>query len=274
MQQACHAIVQTQAEVPEGDFSLADLLAPGTCPELLRAASRVHLGSVPLAGSVRVLDDSDVRARLTDLALRSEIAAIPPASLTIPQRIVVRRAGARASCGDLLERIRGECPAEARASWPANALPSADCGVGGRIPLGAPLELIRTTWDVKLESWEISARCVRAQDCVPFVVRVPGRDLTPAGIHPTHLDTGTLSSAAIALPHADATSIGAEDGKPLVRPGEAVSLLWDQDGIRLVVPAICLDRGVLGGEVRARIGRGGRVVRAIVLGARRLQARF
>ena len=59
--------------------------------------------------------------------------------------------------------------------------------------------------------------------------------------------------------------------KPLVRPGEAVTLLWDQDGIRLVVPAICLDKGTAGDAVRARIVRGGRLVRAVVESAGRLR---
>ena len=34
--------------------------------------------------------------------------------------------------------------------------------------------------------------------------------------------------------------------KPLVRPGQTVTLLWDQDGIRLTVPAVSLDRGGAG----------------------------
>jgi hypothetical protein len=59
--------------------------------------------------------------------------------------------------------------------------------------------------------------------------------------------------------------------KQLVHPGEAVTLLWDQGGIRLVVPAVCLDTGGAGEAVRARIVRGGRMVRAIVEGEGRLR---
>jgi len=61
-------------------------------------------------------------------------------------------------------------------------------------------------------------------------------------------------------------------GEISVRPGQTVTLIWDQAGIRAVVPVICLDHGGLGQQVRARIPRGGRVVRAIVLSAGRLQA--
>ena len=58
----------------------------------------------------------------------------------------------------------------------------------------------------------------------------------------------------------------------VVRPGQTVMLLWDQDGIRLQIPALCLDRGVPGSEVRARILRGGTVVRATVVSADSLRA--
>lgn len=57
-----------------------------------------------------------------------------------------------------------------------------------------------------------------------------------------------------------------------VRPGQAVTLVWDQGGIRVQVPAQCLDRGELGSEVRARILQSGVVVRAIVAGAGSLRA--
>jgi flagella basal body P-ring formation protein FlgA len=59
---------------------------------------------------------------------------------------------------------------------------------------------------------------------------------------------------------------------PLVRRGETVTLLWDENGIRLVVPAICLDPGAEGQKVRARVARGGRLVRAIVVSAGKLRA--
>jgi hypothetical protein len=56
----------------------------------------------------------------------------------------------------------------------------------------------------------------------------------------------------------------ASGGNETVRPGQTVILVWDQDGIRLQVPALCLEAGILGAKVRARILRGNRVVRAIV----------
>lgn len=53
-------------------------------------------------------------------------------------------------------------------------------------------------------------------------------------------------------------------GRALVRRGELVPLLWDQDGIRVVTQAVALQAGGAGETVRARITGGGKTVRAIV----------
>lgn len=54
---------------------------------------------------------------------------------------------------------------------------------------------------------------------------------------------------------------------PLVRAGETVMLVWEEAGIRLVIPAVCLDPGGLGQRVRARITGRGRIVPATVVSA-------
>jgi flagella basal body P-ring formation protein FlgA len=49
-------------------------------------------------------------------------------------------------------------------------------------------------------------------------------------------------------------------------------LLWDQNGIRLTVPTVCLESGAPGKQIRTRIIPSGRVVRAIVVSAGMLRA--
>jgi hypothetical protein len=66
-----------------------------------------------------------------------------------------------------------------------------------------------------------------------------------------------------ARPHSRAAAIGSST----VRPGELVHLLWDQNGIRSIVPATCLDQGTTGDQVRARIQPSGQVVKATVISA-------
>jgi hypothetical protein len=279
---SCRITVAANVEV-SGEFSLADLLGSSGCPEMRRAAARVLLGGAPLAGSERVLAGSAVRTSLQKLAASLDDAgegAGASANLSVPERITVRRAGARASCADLARKIPRATPA------------AAECGAADRVPEDAPVEFSRPAWDPTLDSWQFYARCVRPTDCVPFVVRLPGHENqndareqtgSVAGGRRSTIASSTNTSttkARITLARLAADSSlpsgltvsGSDRALPLVRPGQNVTLLWDRDGIRLVVPAVCLDRGVPGDKVRARMGRGGTVVPAIVVSAGMLRA--
>ena len=246
-----------------GEFSLADLLGSGTCSKLRRAAATVRLGSAPVAGSVRVLAGSEVRMILQKLADGLGLDALEFASI-VPERIRVRRAGTRASCADIARKI------------PAASPGTADCGAADRVSEDASLEFSRPDWDPALRSWQLYARCVHPADCVPFLVRLPGRD---AGEQErVEAETGTAAGKArstiarLAADSLDQVAPGPARARALVRPGQAVTLLWDQDGIRLVIPAVALDPGAPGESVRARIVRGGRLVRAVVVSAGMLRA--
>lgn len=269
---SCRVTVAASVEV-SGEYSLADLLGGRGCPEMRRAAARVLLGSAPLAGSERVLAGSEVRTTLQKLAANLHDAG---ADIFVPERITVRRAGVRASCADIARKIPRASPA------------AVECGAADRVSHDASLDFSRPAWDPALGSWQFYARCVQPADCVPFVVRLPGhengRDETGAapddirGTITPPMARITMTRITMARLAADSslssglTASGSDRTLPLVRPGQTVTLLWDQDGIRLVVPAICLDRGVPGEKVRARMGPGGAVVPAIVVSAGRLRA--
>ena len=241
--------VRSQVELSAPDFSLADLLAPGRCPELLRAAARVPMGRAPLEGSVRVLEGGEVRARF---------ARIAPAGgllwLRVPERIRVVRAGERAACADLQPQIAPSAP------WAQ----SLECGAEGRIRRAAPLQLGKPVWDRALERWAMVARCARPADCVPFLVELSG----PAP--PVPMSQTPSGSASAELSSASGSRMNS--GKLVMRPGQAATLLWDQDGIRFTGRATCLDAGHAGELVRARIVPGGRVVRAVVVSSAMLRA--
>ena len=89
-----------------------------------------------------------------------------------------------------------------------------------------------------------------SNDCVPFQVRMP--------------DTWSDDANRRAPPAFISKSSLRET---LVRAGQTVTLLWDQDGIRLTVPAVCLEAGGQGETVRVQLTHSGRVVRAIVVQA-------
>lgn len=275
---SCRVTLAASMEV-SGEFSLADLFGSGGCLEMRRAAAKVLLGGAPLAGSERVLAGSAVRTTLQKLAANLQKAGVP-AKIFVPERITVRRAGARASCADIARRIARASPA------------AVECGAADRVPEDAALEFSRPAWDPALGSWQLYARCVHPADCVPFVVRLPGhenkndQDEDDAG-EGTRTAAGALRSTMVrnkmvrstlarlaagsSLSSSRAAS-GPDRAPVLVRPGQTVTLVWDQDGIRLVVPAVCLDRGAPGEKVRARVGRGSAVVPATVVSAGVLRA--
>jgi len=291
-QPACTVTVLKNVEVAKGEFSLADLFAPGACPAWLERAARVRLGKTPTGASTRVLAGDRVRELVQTFVVQApqnrsldespDNSASATAILNIPQRITVRGTDTFASCADIVadigadERIsatldRRSAENGSVAPWelPAgSAVAETDCGIAAHIPREASLAILKTVWDGANRTWNISIRCVRPGDCSPFLLRVSGSNLLKMAL-PARPKT---SETAVAHPLLRPVEVSRVAGEISVRPGQTVTLIWDQAGIRAVVPVICLDHGGLGQQVRARIPRGGRVVRAIVLSAGRLQA--
>jgi len=263
--------LSSQIEVPAGEFSLADLLPPATCPKLMSAAAQVKIGRAPLEGSVRVLGAEDVRT-LLDKAFANASPAFGQGKerdgIVVPSEIAIRRRGRRASCGDLVRQIVNRAAAEnpERTQPPLSGAESAGhCGSAGRIAEDAPLALGEKRWDAPRRLWEISAHCQRPGDCVPFLIELAGNDVKP--------DTGKAPSREEnTSPHPAARRANAaETSTPVVHRGERVTLLWDESGIRIVLPALSLDAGAPGDAVRARMLPSGRIMPAIVVGAGQLK---
>jgi hypothetical protein len=257
----CTATVKASVEVAGEGFSLADLLTPGTCPALLRAADGMRLGATPRAGSVRVFEKDDIQEYFAELRKRAGNGARVWGTVSVPERIVVRRAGSGTSCKRIVENLIAtlrSAQADRSESYRISAMdPSkeiVDCGGVGRIPQEAVLEATKTAWDAASGSWEISARCEHTTDCVPFLVRVRA---------------GNALSNRLAglIPSSKLVAVESSGEKPLVAAGAKVMLVWEKDAIRVVVPAITLDSGAAGEAVRARIARSGYVVHAVVVGA-------
>jgi Chaperone for flagella basal body P-ring formation len=280
-QDSCRVTVQANVEVAAGEFSLADILTRDTCPEWRRAAARVRLGSAPLAGSARVIEGNVVRALLEKVAISDDGGLVKSANASVPDRVTVRRAGTRASCVDLGLRIFASLPA-ARTNVDATPARAIDCSAANWLPRETPLELTRKIWDPALGSWDVFARCLDPRDCVPFLLRVPGRDLSletaqsvrsiPGQSIPRRSVDNQAAKLTVESAGSAVEAVVPVSRKLLVRRGEGVSLLWEQDGIRLVVRAVSLDAGGAGEEVRARIVHGGRTLHAVVVAAGTLRA--
>jgi hypothetical protein len=287
-QPACARLsVLASAVVPEGKLSLADLLRDGDegCSQLRMAAARMILGNAPPPGAVRVLEGEEVRGLLQKLSWALQRSALES---SLPRRIVVRRAGNLASCAEIRKAVTRalsqgspSAASEPEARKPASEqrlLPDMDCGAATRIAAGSALEVTKISWDAGLRSWEILVRCLRRSDCVPFLIRVPQtdaegrRDVFSASTIPAASPFPTPASRSTLLLLQKATNLPSTAVPALVRPGQAITLVWERAGIRLSLPVICLDRGGAGQWVRARTRNGSRILRAEVMSDELLRA--
>jgi hypothetical protein len=258
--------VEASVEAGPGALTLADMLGRGTCPQLRVAAARVSLGAAPLPGSVRVLGGREVRRLLEKLEGSLGGAAVSPIKLSrvaIPERIVVKRRGAMKSCAEIARFVAGAAAAEDLANTPSRWREDLDCAAARRIPEDTALELTKSHWSAASERREFALRCARPQDCVPFLVWV-------------HEPKASAGGAAQGFEAVGKSSVrlqtGASGRERLVAPGQTATLIWDQAGIRVVLPVTCLDAGALGQFVRVRLMSAARILRAEVVGQGTLRA--
>ena len=181
--------------------------------------------------------------------------------------------GAEKSCQEIARLI-----ARSEAHWDRKVPPlsaeSLNCAGAPGIAGYAAMQLTKTVWNPALERWEFTLRCTRRPDCVPFLVwagktnrSAPQRDTSPGATVPK------LASAPEQHPSKTQDATAAELASvALVKPGQIVTLTWDQRGIRIVLPVTCLDAGGMGQFVRVRLQNAPRVLRAEVVGQAMLRA--
>ncbi len=138
-------------------------------------------------------------------------------------------------------------------------------------PASATLQVTRCRWDVLRQEIEFYVRCSNPRVCRPFL----------AVIHPRN--GGVLSAlrkiapGGQAAPGSIATS-GIQEFLPretlLIQAGEHVRLVLAGPNVRIKLSAICLDRGALGQQVRARGIGDTKVFLARVMGPGWLAAEF
>jgi hypothetical protein len=277
-QVSCAVITREHVEVSGSDVFLADLLAPGSCAGLAASAAKMRLGAAPLAGSARILEKSTVRQMLEPAVSRLQADSGDAVVWRLAERTSIRRSGGRASCAEIAARLLSklglpDASSSLEQHGPSHS-PSPDCGGAGRIAGGAALQVTGKTWDPVSRTLTVFARCEHPSDCVPFAVRLP-HELTSA-MTSEMAHQPSAPRAARAGPYSSASAgagIGARAAAPLVRAGQKAILVWDQDGIRMVVAAVCIDAGGINEMVRVRIVASGRILEARVSGAGTVQVR-
>jgi len=132
------------------------------------------------------------------------------------------------------------------------------------LPQDAALEIVRARWDAVLHAFEVRLRCQAPSVCLPFLVRWPASGRTRSeepAVRPPRERLRVAGSGAFPIREL-----------PLVKPGQMVTLVWDEGPLHLSRRVVCLDLGRRGQQVRTRAPQGGRIVRARVAGAGRVEA--
>jgi len=231
----CTVNVLSQVERRAGNSSLADLLSPGVCPTPLRAAKRIFIGRVPHTGT-RALEGADVRERLRVL-LNAATHESADGRVHVPERIQLSQAGSDVTCAAIASRLLPHLNPQ--------STEKAECGLFHKLKPGTGIELVRAHWDPLLQSWDLTARCIRPEDCIPFLVRVPGQ-LTDQASAPGVISTLKKSDAEV-----------------LVHAGQKSEVIWESAGLRFALPSIVLGPGKAGDTVRVRL-QSGRTMLAVV----------
>ncbi len=141
------------------------------------------------------------------------------------------------------------------------------CAPGAPIPAREALEVLKMRWDAVSHTLEFRLRCSSPKACLPFLVRLP----MPAGESaPVFARPGQPASRS--APRDRSTARAHISGPPMVKPGQVVTLVWGDGGMRMSRQVVCLDSGNQGQEVRTRGKQGGRIVHARVAGAGLVEA--
>ena len=244
---------------------LSDLL-PGGAPETLRQlATAVELGRAPQPGS---------RRNYTGAEIRRQIEHQPGLlrQLLIPDRLTV----GRAACALQRDAIANAVSSYLRSrGWPEDGMPTAATlrwpDSVRALRENPRLEVEGMNWNGVQQTIEIRVRCADRSECSNFLVETQG----PKGLAAPGRSRATSASAnPFAATQQPIGAISHATGAVLAQAGKPAMLILERGNMRISLPVLCLERGRLRQQVRARDRAGHRIYRAEVVGENLLHAIF
>jgi flagella basal body P-ring formation protein FlgA len=283
-----------QVEVRGNSIFLSDLLPPDVPAPVRASAQGILIGLAPQPGSTRILDGSKIADLIGGASAVGEI--------DIPRQIVVRRFCRVITREEVVAAIRN---ALKHSGLPEPDLQPDDLRVFPSVTVSsndARPQVHRIDFDETLNQ----ARFLLSErGALPFLVTaqfrdssliqaatresVPSQTLTADVVHSKTADLreapASLSQALAAATDADQSRMvrlisGAlvnatlVQGPTLVQAGKAATLFLNSGTMQMLLDVTTIDRGSLHQTVRVRLPGTGKVLRAEVVGERRLEATF
>ena len=276
--------LRDEVEVRGNSIYLSDLL-PVQAPAGLRTSFQgILVGLAPQPGSTRVIDRETI-AHL--MAKGADLERVE-----IPQQIVVRRSAGRITREQVVAAIRA---ALVRTGLPDPNLQAEDLQLFPGVVAsgdGANLEVRRIDFDEALNQAKF---LLAERGGVPFLVTAQFHDtnLVQAALQDTAPKQPPISPT-VAQPGADKNSSAeasrrqvtlrltsgalvnqpVSSGPALVEAGKVATLYLNSGTMRMLLDVTALERGSLNQTVRVRLPGTGKILRAQIIGERRLEAIF
>ena len=279
------------ADVKVGGNSiyLSDLLPPDASAAMRNSAQSVLIGLAPQPGSARILDGELVANLIGSANSANEI--------DIPRQIVVRRVGRTITRDEVITAIRA---ALKHSGLPDADLQPDDLRVFPSVTVSssdAKVEVRRIDFDETLNQAKF---LMSERGALPFLVTAQFRDASlieaatqdsvSVASHARNETRSAASSAAVSG-HPEAAADQDDEhmirltsgalinatrvqGPTLVQAGKAATLFLNSGTMQMLLDVTAIDRGSLHQVIRVRLPGTGKVLRAQVVGDRRLEAAF
>ena len=242
----------------EGPVLLSDLLPPDAPIAMQETSRNVELCRTPQAGTLRILRAEQV---LQSISAHADWVQ----QLTIPSRITIRylgrpvsEAGVRAAISEFLRKH----------GW--------DSGLPDGVKLDLPEvsaaegESFRVThaqWDGQRPAIEVRLGCSTPRPCGAFL----GHVFLPRTI-PEDSRKGLIRAISASTERVPRTVVPDVAHPPLLTKGKTATLILEDATLRISVPVICLESGLLNQDIRVFDKHSRRVFLAKVIGDHLLRA--
>jgi Chaperone for flagella basal body P-ring formation len=258
-------MLRESAEVRGAIIHLSDLL-PADAPAALRTrAAAVALGRAPQPGSLRVLRAPQLARRLAEKTNLLD-------RLSLPAQITVRRTGwpiQRQNVRNAVEHFLQDKGWDRDGHLDMTELEWA--GDFAALKPNPALEVAGAAWDSLRPVLQLRLRCAEPALCSSFLVQLPVPQSQEA-LWRRRLEEHSAFAENRGAPQTPKAKAIA--GPPLTQPGDAATLILQSGAISISLPVVCLQRGALRQEIRARDASSRRIFQAQVIGTDLLEVKF